>query len=697
MALSIDAIRNFAGTDRILVGQQGVLQSVDKGQRFRSFFNIGDARQRNSETLAAIHQAIVNDPRYFARDVQQEAVRLLSQVRTDRAIGAAEIKSIIDRLDNMSLPGQRRAAAQNIVTARLAARGRPDFLPQGMEAGYARLAREEIAIHEPAVGGFGHMDFDAALDAFETKMRNLFTRLGDGAGDAEVLARICGKGMRGVGGGLKSQASLDAFVDDLKANLDESRALGAQYGEEARLDVVDMLLDMEKPITPTAAVPNPMRTLVEIGRSLPQARLANLNARSSASEINAAVREFVQALTTTPTGLSITDAGEVMAAQGLMAKSAVTTWPDDVKANVLAALESDAGKNLQAFYKSEGLSREASNCTFTLDLIATKLKAALGRPDPQMPIPVPVEPDATQLPPHVMSQFSLSATATGTGAGPIKAFIAKIEDGGSANVAARQAKMAATCQAMVVTSITQQIYAGLFNVRTAEDGKTVLRTFNPDKTGTQFDKDLLRGMPMRLPSGAYLPEDPARARDELMKFITGDAHATFATATTAQKMEVNIIATCMNQSLAGIAMSAYGECLNDDPTSAYSKFSAVSNTKLERDEVFELSQESNGDVKLHFISRRPVKALTIEGNVEMLAPGSFDEYEMDITFPAGNLNALATTDWSKYDHVPVNAADKNSKDMSRHITSANLVPDEFKFTGTVTMHPHVHYIAADPE
>ena len=694
MALSIDAIRNFAGTDRILVGQQGVLQSVDKGQRFRSFFNIGDARQRNSETLAAIHQAIVNDPRYFARDVQQEAVRLLSQVRTDRAIGAAEIKSIIDRLDNMSLPGQRRAAAQNIVTARLAARGRPDFLPQGMEAGYARLAREEIAIHEPAVGGFGHMDFDAALDAFETKMRNLFTRLGDGAGDAEVLARICGKGMRGVGGGLKSQTSLDAFVNDLKANLDESRALGAQYGEEARLDVVDMLLDMEKPITPTAAVPNPMRTLVEIGRSLPQARLANLNARSSASEINAAVREFVQALTTTPTGLSITDAGEVMAAQGLMAKSAVTTWPDDVKANVLAALESDAGKNLQAFYKSEGFSREASNCTFTLDLIATKLKAALGRPDPQMPIPVPAEPDATQLPPRVLAQFSLAATATGSGAGVVKDLIDKIEQGGSDNVSARQARMAALCHSMVVTNIPQQIYQGLFNEKTDEEGAVILRTFNPDKTGTQFDKDLLRGTPVRLPGGQPLSQDPARARDELVRFVTGDATATFATASTTDKMKANIIATCMNQSMSGIAMSAYGECLNDDPTSAYSKFTAVSNTNLDRDEVFDLSKDANGDVKLHFISRRPVKAIAVDGNVEMLALGSFDEFEMDITFPAGNLDALATADWTTYDHATVNAADKNKDDVSRHITAADLVPDAFKFTGTVTMFPHVHFIEA---
>ena len=694
MALSIDAIRNFAGTDRILVGQQGVLQSVDKGQRFRSFFNIGDARQRNSETLAAIHQAIVNDPRYFARDVQQEAVRLLSQVRTDRAIGVAEIKSIIDRLDSMSLPGQRRAAAQNIVTARLAVRGRPDFLPPGMETGYARLAREEIAIHEPAVGGFGHMDFDAALDAFEAKMQNLFTRLGDGAGDAEVLARICGKGLRSVAGGLKSQASLDAFVDDLKANLDESRALGAQYGEEARLDVVDMLLNMEKPIAPTAAVPNPMRTLVEIGRNLPQARLANLNARSSASEINAAVREFVQALTTAPTGLSITDAGEVMAAQGLMAKSAVTTWPDDVKANVLAALESDAGKNLQAFYKSEGFSREAGNCTFTLDLIATKLKAALGRPDPQMPIPVPAEPDATQLPPRVLAQFSLAATATGSGAGMVKDLIDKIEQGGSDNVSARQARMAALCHSMVVTNIPQQIYQGLFNEKTDEEGAVILRTFNPDKTGTQFDKDLLRGTPVRLPGGQPLSQDPARARDELVRFVTGDATATFATASMADKMKANIIATCMNQSMSGIAMSAYGECLNDDPTSAYSKFTAVSNTNLDRDEVFDLSKDANGDVKLHFISRRPVKAIAVDGNVEMLALGSFDEFEMDITFPAGNLDALATADWTTYDHATVNAADKNKDDVSRHITAADLVPDAFKFTGTVTMFPHVHFIEA---
>ena len=67
---------------------------------------------------------------------------------------------------------------------------------------------------------------------------------------------------------------------------------------------------------------------------------------------------------------------------------------------------------------------------------------------------------------------------------------------------------------------------------------------------------------------------------------------------------------------------------------------------------------------------------------------------MDITFPAGNLDALATADWTTYDHATVNAADKNKDDVSRHITAADLVPDAFKFTGTVTMFPHVHFIEA---
>ncbi len=37
---------------------------------------------------------------------------------------------------------------------------------------------------------------------------------------------------------------------------------------------------------------------------------------------------------------------------------------------------------------------------------------------------------------------------------------------------------------------------------------------------------------------------------------------------------------------------------------------------------------------------------------------------------------------------------KNDTDTSRHTTAANLVPDAFKFTGTVTMAPHLHLVEA---
>ena len=99
--ITLDTISRFAGTGKMQVNAQGTgFESVGILQRLKSFFNIGDARLKNAETLTAIHHAILNDPRYFSQDVQAEAARLLSEVRTDRAIGVAQIKSIIARHKN---------------------------------------------------------------------------------------------------------------------------------------------------------------------------------------------------------------------------------------------------------------------------------------------------------------------------------------------------------------------------------------------------------------------------------------------------------------------------------------------------------------------------------------------------------------------------------------------------------------------
>ena len=131
MPLSLDAIRNFGGNDRLLVdARTGNVQAENKLQRFKSFFDVGDARAKNAETLAMIHNAILNDPRFASRDLQSAAVRMLAQVRTDRALGAAQLRGIADELFRLSGEGAGNgidAVIRERVALHLAARGLPRF------------------------------------------------------------------------------------------------------------------------------------------------------------------------------------------------------------------------------------------------------------------------------------------------------------------------------------------------------------------------------------------------------------------------------------------------------------------------------------------------------------------------------------------------------------------------------------------
>ena len=76
MALTVDTLRNLTGTGSITLDRQNDGLVAGKHQSLRSFFNIGDARQQNVETLVAIHHAIANDPRFAAPDVRAEAAQL---------------------------------------------------------------------------------------------------------------------------------------------------------------------------------------------------------------------------------------------------------------------------------------------------------------------------------------------------------------------------------------------------------------------------------------------------------------------------------------------------------------------------------------------------------------------------------------------------------------------------------------------
>ena len=77
-----------------------------------------------------IHHAFLNDPRFASRDLQSAAVRMLAQVRTDRAIGAAQLRDIADELFRLSGEGAGNgvdAVIRERVALHLAARSLPRF------------------------------------------------------------------------------------------------------------------------------------------------------------------------------------------------------------------------------------------------------------------------------------------------------------------------------------------------------------------------------------------------------------------------------------------------------------------------------------------------------------------------------------------------------------------------------------------
>ena len=170
MAITLDQLRSFGGVNAMKLDATGEdLQSVNKMHRFKSFFNIGNARQENAQTLSAIRDAIQNDPRYHLQGAKEHIDAMLNGIRTDRAIKAADIRRIVSTVDQMfanAAPAKREAAADFVA----------DVLFKGKE--YRGETANALKYGEDLPG----TDYEASLSALEEiaqKDKNLFARIMD--------------------------------------------------------------------------------------------------------------------------------------------------------------------------------------------------------------------------------------------------------------------------------------------------------------------------------------------------------------------------------------------------------------------------------------------------------------------------------------------------------------------------------------
>lgn len=99
MPVSFQTIREFKSDNMIWDDQKGVMKSAGLWHKFKTRFDIGHAREQNAATLEVIKAAIV--AQFPSDDLKELAEKKINQVRTDRLVGAAQIRGILDSFEHL--------------------------------------------------------------------------------------------------------------------------------------------------------------------------------------------------------------------------------------------------------------------------------------------------------------------------------------------------------------------------------------------------------------------------------------------------------------------------------------------------------------------------------------------------------------------------------------------------------------------
>ena len=679
MAITLDTIRSFSGNDRILLDQTGTqLQSVNKWQRFKSFFNIGHARQENQTTLDALRTAIQNDPRYFADDVKARATALLDGSQTDHAISISQIRSIIDELDAMSNPGKRLLAAQERVAGRLAAIGVPDFA-QGFAQNYATLAKVFVTDSAPLVttGGeqipdYKNVNIAQKLRDFEVNMRSLFDILGNDPDGKAILGENCVDILRDGNKHFRQPQDCVTRILALKGNMDELRQLEAQHGPQMRPIILSTIRGAHRSLPPGL-----ITTAVQRAAAIPTAGLAALSGDSSLTEIFDALKAFSEAAMRQAAIPNTHDPYVLDAIRDLVCATAISAMPAEAKAHLLDALQSDNAGQLRAFLNQNGRTlptyRQMAHFAAIMD---EQTRVSLNRQN-EPAAPTPEQYDASRFPLKLLASTSASNFVTGSVAPLTSERLDTYFDTPD------------DLKAFLNRSSTQQMTISIPELMSDKASKTCLGT---------FDEDLTRGWTIQLPGGQTIPPNPKVAHDMLTQFVTGDPAAKFETASESVKNQAKVLMSCLHQAIPGIALAAMGEACDEKHKRPVLAASEETN---DRQSLFVLSKDATtGDVTIAFSQRQSLNmCVRLEGNnpsYTFLNPDkSYSEVEMTIKIPNADLKKFGDAPWSQYDYPTVQKEENRATADQRQSVIEKYIPETYRFTGTMETLVHLHMVEKD--
>lgn len=662
MTLTLDTVRNYTGNGSITLDlQDGGLKSGTL-QKFRSFFNIGNARQQNADTLIAVHHAIANDPRFAAPDVQAEAARLLSQVRTDRAIGAAQIRDIMQTLDHLT--ENTEASVRARVAARLAATMPP------WAAGHEKAVLHVVTLHvtkgKTADIGYSAIDVVGRMQEALARINFALTHAGDDPALREVLFATLERTMRNYDSTLASEQKVRQRVDTFREDLAHLDACAQRSTDPATVKKLGMeyIKSLGKPVHPGI-----IDMLDDFARSLPAKPLGTFTPQSSGSEIIRAIHRFAEDLRTRemqyPDGVEPLQGGdELMPTQKFLFCRAIAELPSAAQKNLLAALESDEGRNACAYIANQASSGRAIDDFTAVGYITAFLQEKAGRP-----VSYPGEDDQPHIgnfSPLARCAFDPDHAICGSAAAPLKAAFLRPHRFDPIHPSATlHERIDAAAKSMISSSFA-----------------TEMKKFATGVGDRFFDGDIVRGLSITLPDGTRVANDLEAARDQFARLVTGDDSATYATLAPADRTKANAFMALLMQETESAAERGIPIALSrTGSTMAWQVVVDSANGPFPT-RAFEISGSPAEGFSIHYQGTFPGLFLLYDdanGNPQQTENQQIVcTYEMEMHISSAALDQVVSTDWSQFDGTASEAVLHDADHPNRLADLYNNIPPNFR-------------------
>lgn len=585
MPITVDALRNLAENQSVMLNAQTQgLERSSLSLRFRSAFGTRGAANANSQTLAAIRQAVVTDPRFSC--VQQRASELFDRLNASKLVQTNAIRGILADLD-----AARELHAVNLRASAL------DLLHNA-----ADIARPACVQTHPEVVArlLNHL-----MEAHAAQAN----------GDVSTLT---------------SRGLARDVIDVLNAV--ETAAGGDDEAERWALRHLDAdpaaFATPEAATAKTAAYHALQPRFAAAAAHVTAQTFAALPLADGLGQARATGAALLGVLTAVADAMALADEPQVAAAAGgadearaALAKAMCAGLPADTKAALSDALMSTGGLQLARFCQEAGNPR-----TTALFAAARALADALRAPDAAGPDFATAVGrtllDATRLP---TAAFALSPKRSLL-IGPANATVSRLmQEVRSLPVLQDDAAFAASVRAHVADGL-RDVYA---NERAKMGGQ-------PNGLTPVFDKDIVRGLDVILPNGVCLAHDVAAAKDQIARYVAHDDAATFASLPRDLKARAERIVALCSQETEKVALHwEIGMFPNEEGFDRFTLAQANGGTR-----TFTLSEEADGSLGFAYEAEVPLPAiLDGEGRRQTLGPGS--SQRLHLAFSVAPDGALA--------------------------------------------------------